>query len=83
MGRKTEITNLLANLPRLGAGLAYREPFLQALLQKQPEVDFLEIHGDRYLDAAPALEAELALLMEHFTRVPDFTQLSLGSAEGV
>lgn len=83
MGRKTEITNLLANLPRLGAGLAYREPFRAELLQKQPEVDFLEIDGDRYIDASPARNNELAVLSEHFTLVPHFCRLSLGSAEGV
>jgi uncharacterized protein len=83
MGRKTEITNLLANLPRLGAGLAYREPFRAELLQKQPEVDFLEIHGDRYIDAPPARMDELAVLSEHFTLIPHFYRLSLGSAEGL
>lgn len=83
MGRKTEITNLLANLPRLGAGLAYREPFREELLQKQPEVDFIEIIGDHYLDAPPELMDELSLLAEHFTLLPHFTNLSLGSAEGV
>ncbi|MEQ2010524.1 MAG: DUF692 domain-containing protein [Limisphaerales bacterium] len=83
MGRKTEITNLLANLPRLGAGLAYREPFRDELLQKQSEVDFVEIIGDHYLDAAPERMDELALLGEHFTLIPHFTNLSLGSAEGV
>lgn len=83
MGRKTEITNLLANLPRLGAGLAYREPFRAELLQRQPEVDFLEIDGDRYIDAPPARKNELAVLSEHFTLIPHFGRLSLGSAEGL
>ena len=83
MGQKTEISNLLANLPRLGAGLTYHEPFLADLLQKQPEVDFLEVHGDRYLDAPPARMDELAMLAEHFTVIPHFTGLSLGSAEGL
>ena len=83
MGRKTEITNLLANLPRLGAGLAYREPFREELLQKQPEVDFVEIIGDHYLDAPPERMDELKQLGEHFTLLPHFTNLSLGSAEGI
>lgn len=83
MGRKTEITNLLANLPRLGAGLAYREPFRAELLQKQPDVDFVEILGDHYIDAPPERLDELTQLGEHFTLLPHFTNLSLGSAEGV
>jgi uncharacterized protein (UPF0276 family) len=83
VGRKTEITNLLANLPRLGVGLAYREPFRDELLQKQSEVDFLEIAADDYLDTTPVLEEELELLAEHFTIVPHFMKLSLGSAEGL
>jgi uncharacterized protein (UPF0276 family) len=83
VGRKTEITNLLANLPRLGAGLSYRHPFQDELLHKQSEVDFIEIIGDNYLDAPPEKLDELALLAEHFTVVPHFTNLSLGSAEGL
>ncbi len=83
VGRKTEITNLLANLPRLGAGLSYRRPFRNELLQKQSEVDFIEIIGDLYLDAPPEKADELAGLAEHFTIVPHFTDLSLGSAEGL
>ena len=83
VGRKTEISNLLANLPRLGAGLAYREPFRDELLQKQSEVDFVEIIGDHYLDAPPERMDELALLGQHFTLVPHFTNLSLGSADGL
>lgn len=83
MGRKTEITNLLANLPRLGAGLSYRRPFRDELLQQQSEVDFIEIIADLYLDAPPEKLDELALLAEHFTVVPHFTNLSLGSAEGL
>ncbi len=83
MGRKTEITNLLAHLPRLGAGLAYREPYFAELLQKQSEVDFLEIAADDYLDATRAQQQELELLTKHFTIVPHFMGLSLGSAEGL
>lgn len=83
MGRKTEITNLLANLPRLGAGLSYRRPFRDELLQQQSEVDFIEIIADLYLDAPPEKLDELALLAEHFTVIPHFTNLSLGSAEGL
>lgn len=83
MGRKTEITNLLAHLPRLGVGLAYREPFREELLQKQSEVDFLEIAADDYIDATRVQQEELELLAEHFTIVPHFAKLSLGSAEGV
>ena len=83
MGRKTEITNLLANLPRLGAGLSYRRPFRAELLQRQSEVDFIEVIGDTYLDAPLERQEELNLLAEHFTVVPHFTQLSLGSAEGL
>ncbi len=83
MGRKTEITNLLANLPRLGAGLSYRRPFRRELLQRQSDVDFIEVIGDFYVDAPPEKLDELALLAEHFTVVPHFTNLSLGSAEGL
>ena len=83
VGRKTEITNLLANLPRLGAGLSYRRPFGSELLQQQSEVDFIEIIGDLYLDAPKERTDELLLLAKHFTIVPHFTGLSLGSAEGV
>ena len=83
VGRKTEITNLLAHLPRLGVGLAYRESFRDELLHHQSEVDFVEIIGDHYIDAPPERMDELALLSEHFTILPHFTNLSLGTAEGI
>ena len=74
MGRKTEITNLLANLPRLGAGLSYRRPFRGELLQKQSEVDFIEIIGDTYLDAP--LERRLKTMADEVRKAaPDVAAL--------
>lgn len=70
-------------LPRLGAGLGYREPFRSALFMNRKAVDFLEITADHYLEAPPEKTAELDLLARHFTLIPHGLNLSLGSAEGI
>ena len=83
MDRKTEISNLLANLPRLGVGLAYQSQHYQKVLKSQPNLDFLEVVADDYLLAAPEKLDELERLTEHFTLIPQSLGLSLGSAEGL
>ncbi len=75
--------DLLSHLPTLGVGLGFREPFRSDLFLHRPEVDFLEITADHYIDAPPEKEQELDLLAEHFTLIPHSINLSLGSAEGV
>lgn len=77
------INALLSELPVLGVGLSYREPFRADLFVNRPRVDFLEITADHYLDAPPEKERELELLAQHFTLIPHAINLSLGSAEGV
>lgn len=83
MGRKTEISNLLAKLPRLGVGVGYRGCHREQILQNQPDIDFVEILADDYLFASPEKREELAHLTEHFTIIPHALNLSLGSVEGV
>jgi uncharacterized protein (UPF0276 family) len=83
VGRKTEISNLLAKLPRLGVGVGYRGRNREQILQNQPDIDFVEIVADDYLFATPEKRAELEHLTEHFTIIPQTLNLSLGSAEGV
>ena len=56
MGRKTEISNLLAKLPRLGVGVGYRGRNREQILQNQPDIDFVEIVADDYLFATPESE---------------------------
>lgn len=73
----------LAELPRLGVGLGYREPLRGELFLRRGEVDFLEITAEHFLDAPRRKEQELELLAEHFTLVPHALGLSLGSAEGL
>jgi uncharacterized protein (UPF0276 family) len=83
VGRKTEISNLLAKLPRLGVGVGYRGRHREQILQNQPDIDFVEIVADDYLFATPEKREELDQLTEHFTVIPHTLNLSLGSAEGV
>jgi uncharacterized protein len=71
------------DLPTLGVGIAFREPFLPALFQHRDGVDFLEITADHYFDATPEKLAEFDLLASHFTIIPHGLDLSLGSAEGI
>jgi len=70
-------------LPRLGVGFGFREPFRAELFLNRDRVDFLEITADHYLDASPEKERELALLADHFPLIPHGLSLSLGSAEGL
>ena len=74
---------MLPNLPKLGVGLGFREPFRADLFLHRRHVDFLEITADHYLDASPEKEQELDLLAGHFTLIPHAINLSLGSAEGI
>ncbi len=61
------IAVMLSNLPTLGVGLGFREPFRADLFLHRRHVDFLEITADHYLDASPEKEQELDLLAGHFT----------------
>jgi uncharacterized protein (UPF0276 family) len=71
------------DLPVLGVGIAFREPFLSDLFENRAQVDFLEITADHYFDASPEKNAELELLAAHFPIIPHGLDLSLGSAEGI
>lgn len=73
----------LNQLPALGVGLGFREPFRGDVFLNRERIDFLEITADHYLDASPEKERELELLAEHFTLIPHALDLSLASAEGV
>jgi uncharacterized protein (UPF0276 family) len=70
-------------LPVLGVGIGFREPFLTELFRQPEPVDFLEITADHYFDASPEKDAELRLLARHFSIIPHGLDLSLGSAEGI
>ena len=71
------------DLPALGVGIGFREPFLTELFEYRHAVDFLEITADHYFDAPPEKLAELELFADHFPIIPHGLDLSLGSAEGV
>jgi uncharacterized protein len=70
-------------LPALGVGLGFREPFLPELFLNRDRVDFLEITVEHYLNASPEKDQELELLAGHFPLIPHGLNLSLGSAEGL
>lgn len=74
---------MTSELPTLGVGLGFREPFLSDLFLHPGQVDFLEIVADHYFDASPEKEHELELLAAHFPLIPHGLSLSLGSAEGL
>jgi uncharacterized protein (UPF0276 family) len=71
------------NLPALGVGIGFREPFRAELFRHRDRVDFLEVTADHYFDAPEEKRAELELLADHFPIIPHGLDLSLGSAEGV
>ncbi|WP_242048201.1 MULTISPECIES: DUF692 domain-containing protein [Nostocaceae] len=74
---------MLSQLPSLGVGLGFREPFKSDLFLNRPQVDFLEIVAEHYLDAPVQKQQELEILAAHFPIIPHAINLSLGSAEGV
>jgi len=73
----------LANIPKLGAGIGFREPLKGELFMNRDKVDWLEITVDHFMDASPEKAHELNLLIEHFKLIPHGLDLSLGSAEGI
>jgi hypothetical protein len=73
---------MFSQLPTLGVGIGFREPFRGELFLHRGEVDFLEIIAEHYMDATPGKARELELLAAHFTLIPHAIGLSLGSAEG-
>jgi len=74
---------MFSQLPTLGVGLGFREPFRGELFLRRGEVDFLEIIAEHYMDASAEKARELELLAAHFTLIPHAINLSLGSAEGL
>ncbi|AFY44142.1 DUF692 domain-containing protein [Nostoc sp. PCC 7107] len=74
---------MLSQLPTLGVGLGFREPFKSDLFLNRQQVDFLEIVAEHYLDVPVQKQQELEILAAHFPIIPHAINLSLGSAEGV
>jgi uncharacterized protein len=70
-------------LPVLGVGVGFREPFLADLFRYRDRVGFLEVTADHYFDAPEAKRSELDLLAAHFPIIPHGLDLSLGAAEGI
>lgn len=89
---------MLANIPVLGVGLGYREPFKAGLFLHRKAIDFLEVTADHFfgdssdkatvgktgpISPTSAAGRDLALLKAHFPLIPHALNLSLGSAEGL
>jgi uncharacterized protein (UPF0276 family) len=79
------ITNqtVLSSIPKLGAGIGFRDQLKAELFQNRDKVDWLEITADHFMDASSEKDRELELLIQHFTLIPHGLNLSLGSAEGI
>ncbi len=71
------------DLPVLGVGVGFREPFRADLFRNRERVDFLEVTADHYFDAPQEKRAELDLLAAYFPIIPHGLDLSLGSVEGI
>ena len=72
-----------SELPELGVGIGYREPFLSKLFDCRDSIDFLEITADHYFEPIGSKAAELDLLANNFPLIPHGLAMSLGSAEGL
>lgn len=77
------MSSTAVQMPVLGVGLGFREPFRADLFLNPERVDFLEITADHYFDSTPEKASELDLLSAHFPLIPHGLNLSLGSAEGL
>ena len=72
------------NIPILGSGLGYREPWYESLISASGDkVDFLEITADHFMDAPNWKIDQLKELSEKFTLIPHALDLSLGTSEGI
>lgn len=69
-----------ARLPTLGAGMGWRSPLQDWLLQPG-RTDFLEIMTDDYLD--PRYDGRLLELSRQFRVIPHGVELSIGTPDGV
>jgi uncharacterized protein len=78
-----ETRSMKRDLPALGVGIGFREPFRADLFLNRDRVDFLEVTADHYFDAPREKQAELDLLAAHFPLIPHGLDLSLGSVEGI
>lgn len=72
-----------SNLPQLGVGIGFREPFLSELFGCRGSIDFLEITADHYFDPIDSKADELELLAGNLPLIPHGLAMSLGSAEGL
>ena len=73
----------LAQLPRLGVGLGYRDAYQTQVFQHRSSIDFLEIIADHFFSSFPARQKQLQALQSSFTLIPHGLALSIGSAEGI
>ena len=74
----------LVDIPVLGSGIGYREPWSQNLLSESGDgVDFLEITADHFMDAPNWKIDQLKELSKKFTLIPHALDLSLGSSDGI
>ena len=72
-----------SNLPKLGVGLGYRDPYRSSVITNRDGIDFLEIIADHFFQPTTENSTLLRLLANHFTLIPHGLALSIGSAEGV
>ena len=70
-------------LPKLGVGLGFRPQLRSEVFLNRPDIDFLEVTSDHYIDSPRKKLEELSLLAENFPLIPHSLELSLGSAEGM
>ena len=79
----TSPVDAISDLPVLGAGLGFREPFRANVFRHRESIAALEITAEHYLRPGAEKRDELALLHAHFPLIPHALNLSLGSADGI
>jgi uncharacterized protein (UPF0276 family) len=70
-------------LPDTHAGIGLRAPHYREMLERLPDVGFLEVHSENYFGAGGQPHRFLSRLREHYPLSLHGVGLSLGSADGL
>jgi len=83
MGKLSDLKEI-DQIPVLGSGVGFREPWLEPLTSVEGNgIDFLEITADHFMDVPSWKVDQLKKLKDSFTLIPHALDLSVGSSEGI
>ncbi len=78
-----EANEIYRQLPKLGVGLGFRDPYTADVFRFRSSIDFLKLVADHFIEPTPSKQRQLDLLCSKLQVIPHGLALSLGSAEGL